>query len=663
MLSFEITSSPMISSKINGAKDGPILGDAVDSHGSESIPSPAPSIVTSAAQSPVIHPSTDSNEEAEGGCSSNISDSKADDGTVTKLAPISTATGKTLSHSVNITTPTEQRPSDPFNPTPSPPRRTSGRVRVTPQFYVGEPLPPPKKRKKKKTTGGASKKAKTTEIISSIDENGELVIVNGDGNPTTSGKTLPASMIPGKAKSKAKSKGKEKSDSKDDTKGEKKSKPLLKISIKSRKKVPPPSFIPIENNFPLPMIWEKLVIREFVLRFDKLCRMPTRHATSINDPNLQWNEYLYKSLIVSILKVIANDTVPVISNVKAYLGEVEKTSAESEKLWHILEELVLGYNEPGFDNDSEFQHKYGTELAVELWRLQLVRKLVVQATCTETIRLTIQHDQDELRRIQLDTIEEVKNLRASWEEQALKLTNAELQLSEADKARWKEKYLTAKQNNTNKIRKAEQNCYFLHMKYNQRTAPLGIDNIGNTYWHFQQKSNASAWGSWIIIEPNPKYETPLGDPNEKKKKTKSKKKRKEGEEDEEEKKVNDIQDGSSMPISGSSLSDTVKTEHFAASEAPETPANPIIKLDEEQATGNTANVNLSPLQTGASQEVKEKNEQIQDHLVESKPQQRLFYISGKQAISELVEWIQAQWGVVNSNLIKELDAYANKCDE
>jgi hypothetical protein len=271
----------------------------------------------------------------------------------------------------------------------------------------------------------------------------------------------------------------------------------LVISIKvPKKKVPPPNFIeiPVTN---LDVMWEKIRLREFLLRFDKLCRLPNRHANTVNDPTLEWNEFLFKSIIVSLIKVVANDTSPIVPYAKEYCSEVEKTPAESPKIW----ELVREYLEWAGMDPSEATTNNDMEMA----QLQLVGKMVDVATSTETIRVTIENDVEQLRYIQKDVNEEIKQLKAAWDEQSLKLTKVQDTMPEQQ---WKDKFVAMHRQSQAKIKKVEQRYFLQQKKYNQRTQCLGKDALKHHYWHFQQKQSFPDWGSWIICETSEGFVTP-----------------------------------------------------------------------------------------------------------------------------------------------------------
>lgn len=259
----------------------------------------------------------------------------------------------------------------------------------------------------------------------------------------------------------------------------------------------------------VPVVWAEFANMMNVV--ERLCRLPTRHGSTINDPTVEWNEYLYKSLIVNLLRIILNDLVPLVPYTKEYLTEIEKTPADSERLWTLLYEYIDYSNVPPTTDQLE-QQMTQDAFTTERTRLLSLNRVLMIATATETIRLTIDDDQVYARQVHAETNEEVKRLKAQMEEKTLKLNKTQPKHAGPDMDRWQERFVSAKRTNSAKIQNAEDNGYFKCRKLNMRTFCLGKDTFGNQYWIFQQKSKEMrAWGSWVTCYKQSSIVHPSGE--------------------------------------------------------------------------------------------------------------------------------------------------------
>lgn len=418
--------------------------------------------------------------------------------------------------------------------------RKSSRRRSAPQHYTDEieyPQPRPKKKARKSKTPNDDK----------------VSISTSTSNP------MVISLKFAKSKKEAAKKNAKdsKKDSKKDTKkgakdGKKdKTKDKAKEKAKAKKHAPvePPQFTAIPFTFPSDILWQRLALREFVMRFDKLCKLPMQHSSSINDPTSEWSLFLYKSVILVLVRIVFNDVYPIFQSTKEYLNEFKKTAADSPRLWVLLDwyvthaqfaqkspqqqqEALLNANGSTAQNDSE-QHteieltpEVGVdgEVAVEefpefppedakdpiagagdSWedqerqRLDLMVKLMQIAAATATIRLTIEEDQAQVKKLSSETSDEIKRIKASWEETSQKLSKTRPSGPGAAMDRWQERYNTAKKYSNQQIKAAEDLLFFKQRKCNPRTSSIGKDTFGNTYWIFQQKSlDIEDLGSCIV---------------------------------------------------------------------------------------------------------------------------------------------------------------------
>lgn len=265
-------------------------------------------------------------------------------------------------------------------------------------------------------------------------------------------------------------------------------KPSLIVKVAYVNPVPRPAMSPIQLDCSLDVFWLRLNLREFLLRFDKLCRLPTRHATTVNDPLQPWNDYLYKATVVALFRLIENDTVPIFDYARHYLSEIEHTPAESSSLWNLVYEFL---------EQSDPYLSSADELTGEHYRLELIRRLMVLATGTETIRLTILNDHEQLRQLQMDQGDKIKSITAHLSESVRKLEK----LKSSDSQLYFDRVAAAERTAADKKFRAQQTLHSQTHKYTLRTTPLGRDSEGNIYWNFQQKSkDIPSWGTWIVCE-------------------------------------------------------------------------------------------------------------------------------------------------------------------
>lgn len=418
--------------------------------------------------------------------------------------------------------------------------RKSSRRRSAPQHYTDEieyPQPRPKKKARKSKTPNDDK----------------VSISTSTSNPMVISLKFAKSKKDAAKKNAKDSKKDSKKDTKKGAKDGKKDKAKDKAKEKAKAKkhapVEPPQFTAIPFSFPSDILWQRLALREFVMRFDKLCKLPMQHSSSINDPTAEWSLFLYKSVILVLVRIVFNDVYPIFQSTKEYLNEFKKTAADSPRLWVLLDwyvthaqfaqkspqqqqEALLNANGSTAQNDSE-QHteieltpEVGVdgEVAVEQlpefppedakdpiagagdsWedqerqRLDLMVKLMQIAAATATIRLTIEEDQAQVKKLSSETSDEIKRIKASWEETSQKLSKTRPSGPGAAMDRWQERYNTAKKYSNQQIKAAEDLLFFKQRKCNPRTSSIGKDTFGNTYWIFQQKSlDIEDLGSCIV---------------------------------------------------------------------------------------------------------------------------------------------------------------------
>ncbi|KAL7268266.1 hypothetical protein RUND412_009123, partial [Rhizina undulata] len=103
-----------------------------------------------------------------------------------------------------------------------------------------------------------------------------------------------------------------------------------------------PNFEFIAISHPLSLIQLRLQVCEFVLRFEKLLKISTKYVRIINDPNSQWTDLTYRSLMQSLLTIAQADENPILDSdfVCGAIGKIPKTSTDGPKMWICLKSVL-----------------------------------------------------------------------------------------------------------------------------------------------------------------------------------------------------------------------------------------------------------------------------------------------------------------------------------
>ncbi|ODQ67577.1 hypothetical protein NADFUDRAFT_40726 [Nadsonia fulvescens var. elongata DSM 6958] len=323
------------------------------------------------------------------------------------------------------------------------------------------------------------------------------------------------------------------------------SKPKIKVlKLVVKKPVcPPPKFTIIQSEYPEYILWPRLQIREFFTKFESLCDLNQRQNSTINDVTQEWNDWIYKSIIVSLMKIIyESPDLEVDKSIRGnYLKDMERIPADSFRLWGLLHEYLFAIdasqlltpddisNDPALYGPSDTEENYLDRQNIvteeklskkkkrkmilhdfdkEAENLHLVSQLVSLAACTETVRNLVQVNMDEFKEqydkavITIDKLADSHNISSERLENIVNnsVTNLKPEEREIVIDTVKDEYF--------KIQKALVDSW---RKLNVRSMPLGKDNLGNSYWILQTKGeNYVEWGSWIICDKNPKLLHPSG---------------------------------------------------------------------------------------------------------------------------------------------------------
>lgn len=288
-------------------------------------------------------------------------------------------------------------------------------------------------------------------------------------------------------------------------------------SIKIKRPTPPPEFQRVDASCSWEVLWHKIMIREFFCRFDILCRLPQKLRPKLNDPLRQWPASLYKGLILSMFRLIVHDSSPPpVENTRDFLSDFEKiniidddsdaSQLVQEDLWPVLSQYLVQAGQ--ISSEFEVMADYPTEVQIHEW----MGKLIQLTASTELVRVTLQQDLEELRKLQLDTADQIKELKANLEIQTTKLSKSIADAtSDTIKERFTDKLQNAKNVCHNKIFRAEKNMFILARKFNQRTLPLGSDQLDNQYWHFQYLPKDGGFGTYVLCQKSARFLHPSGE--------------------------------------------------------------------------------------------------------------------------------------------------------
>ncbi|KAF8539467.1 hypothetical protein BDD12DRAFT_837908 [Trichophaea hybrida] len=278
----------------------------------------------------------------------------------------------------------------------------------------------------------------------------------------------------------------------------------LKPLIRKPKHVDDPNFEFIAISHPLNIVQARLRIREFVLRFEKKFNLITKYMRIINDPNSEWTDLTYKNLITRLLVIIQSDENPPLGADLTYeaVKTIQSTSADSPAIWTITKELI----------DTELQTPEMEDISNnEAYKLDIVCWLIELVIGTTTIRKLIDDGIAQEKKNHQNAVDEIKRLRAEWEEQRQIFQKERLCMVTTGKPDFDLRYAAAHNANKELILKAEQHEWYLNRKLTPRTAPLGVDTLGNTYYLFHQRDRKEEdWGQWIVVEKGSDLPHPSG---------------------------------------------------------------------------------------------------------------------------------------------------------
>lgn len=320
----------------------------------------------------------------------------------------------------------------------------------------------------------------------------------------------------------------------------------------------PPKFQILLSDYPDYIIWGRLQIREFLIRFNDIVSIGSRHGPVLNDLTGPWNEFMYKHIITALLAALTKDyavhaKLPPSSN-NAYnhpgppmekevhrdlVKQIERIPAESERLWLMLSDYIeianekLGDIDPVVgktvlqdeDSDEEMEEEeetkhtsrevqklgeLSTELDYEKRSIDLVGRLITLVASTEQVRNALARDNDQREASYTET---VKNLNVQWYKKREELKQS--RPNGAGKGRaalyeWQDVHAVAKNAWTQSVEQAKYAVIMSNRHRRHRMQPVGKDHLGNTYWVCQERlTGIRDLSSFIIIEKAEGSEYPV----------------------------------------------------------------------------------------------------------------------------------------------------------
>lgn len=323
--------------------------------------------------------------------------------------------------------------------------------------------------------------------------------------------------------------------------------PSTPTTLKAKKGPPcPPKFQILLSDYPDYIIWGRLQVREFLIRFNDIISIGARHGPVLNDLTGPWNEFMYKHIITALLSVMGKDyaihaAIPSTSNNtynhpappmekevhRDLTKQIERIPAESERLWLMLTDYIeianekLGNIDPVIgktelkeesEEEQEEETKQATgelaklgelsaELDYEKRCLDLVGRLMTLVASTEQIRNALARDNDQREGTYTET---VKQLNVQWykKREELKQTRP----NGAGKGRaalyeWMEVHAVAKQAWMQSVEQAKYSVLMNNRHRRHRMQPVGTDHLGNVYWFCQERvTGIRDLSSFILVE-------------------------------------------------------------------------------------------------------------------------------------------------------------------
>ncbi|KAK9460429.1 uncharacterized protein V1516DRAFT_686094 [Lipomyces oligophaga] len=327
--------------------------------------------------------------------------------------------------------------------------------------------------------------------------------------------------------------------------------------------VEPPQFSPVITDLSEEEIQLRLFVREFVLRFERHCRLSMKHLNIINDVTGPWGDMTFKTVIVSVLRIIYSDNFPVVDGelLKSTIKEVEKMASTNEKLWHYVTEVIESSKPPSqsteingtaqsdttvhqnlrqssvdssgdvtrtSDSDEEddpgnssltsssppanevLLSSYGSIIS-HIEKLRRIGDLIRLALTGSYIRETIEIEHEAMRRKTIQKVAEMKTLAEAHAADLLSVKEALNSVPTKHKAEWQVRYAAVQARCDKEMHAVKEDLFRRKRKAALRNLSLGNDVYGNEYWLFSERiKTSSGWGSWIMCCKAKQLPSPTG---------------------------------------------------------------------------------------------------------------------------------------------------------
>ncbi|KAF8461105.1 hypothetical protein BDZ91DRAFT_387955 [Kalaharituber pfeilii] len=274
--------------------------------------------------------------------------------------------------------------------------------------------------------------------------------------------------------------------------------------VRQAPKVTEPPFLEyIEISHPLQVIHDRLIVREFMLRFEKSIKIVPKYVNIVNNPNSDWTDLTYRSLIVSLLRLIHADDYPPMDwhLLDAGIKELEKTPPDDPKLWGCLCSIL-----DGVIDTSRF-----TDFTQDKTRLAIIVRLVGLAMSSQILRERIEQDAVNIKKEEKSTQDQLKAIKAEWDATKQEISKLRLTAPAEERTNLDSRYSVEQAFMRKQIAMLEARHWFKKRKLCPRSKPLGVDAKGNTYWlYIQRDRDAEDWGRWIVIEKGYGLPHPFG---------------------------------------------------------------------------------------------------------------------------------------------------------
>ncbi|KAK9245210.1 hypothetical protein V1506DRAFT_539123 [Lipomyces tetrasporus] len=308
--------------------------------------------------------------------------------------------------------------------------------------------------------------------------------------------------------------------------------------------VEPPEFNPVVTDLAEEELQCRLFIREYVLRFEKHCRLALKHINIVNDVTGPWVGSTYKALVVSILRIIYSDNFPVVPELllKNAIKEVEKTASENEGIWRVVSEVLESQRDESeitstppsgtrsvsvdkdidsaVDEESKEPTAEPESPAVDtifktnnrdLEKLKFIEKLIFLSLSGNYIRETIDIDHETSRRKIAQTTDDMKKMSEAHTMELDSVRRQFLDLPPNKKDEWEPRFEAVKARCNKEMKHIKDDLFRRKRKYGLRNLPLGMDIFGNVYWLFAERTKSQVgWGSWIMCYKAEHLPSPTG---------------------------------------------------------------------------------------------------------------------------------------------------------